>query len=99
MPATTGMKGAGYYDQHSSAQLASIQLVFDWIEDAITAMRPPLDGHTFNALDLGSSEGRNALAAMSRVIELVRRHHPEQVLQTIYSDLPSNNFNRLFLNL
>jgi hypothetical protein len=36
---------------------------------------------------------------MSRVIELVRRHHPERPIQTIYSDLPSNNFNQLFLNL
>jgi len=36
---------------------------------------------------------------MSRVIELVRRQHPEQLIQTIYSDLPSNDFNRLFLNV
>jgi hypothetical protein len=25
MPATNGMKGAGYYNQHATAQLASIQ--------------------------------------------------------------------------
>lgn len=99
MPVTTGMKGSGYYDQHSTAQLASIHLVFDWIANAIAAMRPPLDAPTFSVLDLGSSEGRNALVAMSRVIELVRRNRPEQLIQTIYSDLPSNNFNRLFLNL
>ena len=27
MPATTGMKGAGYYDRHSGAQRSSIQAV------------------------------------------------------------------------
>jgi hypothetical protein len=27
MPAITGMKGAGYYDRHSSAQLSSIQIL------------------------------------------------------------------------
>ena len=99
MPATTGMKGAGYYDQHSTAQLASIRLVLDWIDNAIAEMSLPPASQPFAALDLGSSEGRNALIVMDRVAESVRRRHPEQVIQTIYSDLPSNNFNRLFSNL
>jgi hypothetical protein len=34
MPATTGMKGAGYYDQHSTAQLSAIQAIQDWVDDA-----------------------------------------------------------------
>jgi len=99
MPVTTGMKGAGYYDQHSTAQLASIQLVLDWIENAIAEMTLPPASQPFTALDLGSSEGRNALIVMDRVAESVRRRQPEQLVQTIYSDLPSNNFNRLFSNL
>jgi SAM-dependent methyltransferase len=99
MPVTTGMKGSGYYDQHSTAQLASIHLVFDWIESALAAMQPPPASHAFTVLDLGSSEGRNALIAMNRIIESVRRRWPEQLIQTIYSDLPSSNFNQLFLNL
>jgi hypothetical protein len=98
MPATTGMKGAGYYDQHSTAQLASMRLVFDWIDRAVAAMTLPPASETFTVLDLGSSEGRNALIVMGRVAEAVRRR-PEQIIQTIYSDLPSNNFNRLFANL
>src|SRR5215471_8134990 len=99
MPATTGMKGAGYYDQHSAPQLASMQLVFSWIENAVATMSLPPDSQPFTALDLGSSEGRNALAVMSAVAESVHRRRPEQLIQTIYSDLPSNNFNRLFANL
>lgn len=99
MPATTGMKGAGFYDQHSTAQLASMRLVFDWIDHAIDAMTLPPASRPFTVLDLGSSEGRNALIVMGRVAEAVRRRRPEQIIQTIYSDLPSNNFNRLFTNL
>jgi gibberellin A4 carboxyl methyltransferase len=99
MPVTTGMKGAGYYDQHSTAQLASIQLVLDWIDNAIAEMSLPPASQPFTALDLGSSEGRNALIVMDNVAESVRKRQPEQLIQTIYSDLPSNNFNRLFTNL
>jgi len=99
MPVTTGMKGAGFYDKHSTAQLASIRLVFDWIENDIADMPLPQDPLSFTVLDLGCSEGRNALIAMSRIVESVRRRRANQLIHTIYSDLPSNNFNRLFLNL
>ena len=99
MPVTTGMKGAGYYDQHSTAQLASIRLVLDWIDSAIAALSLPPASQPFAVLDLGSSEGRNALILLDRVAEAVRRRQPQRLVQTIYSDLPSNNFNRLFTNL
>jgi hypothetical protein len=99
MPATTGMKGAGFYDRHSTAQLASMRLVFDWIDDAIAALVLPPEPQPFTVLDLGSSEGGNALVTMSRIVQEVRRQRPHQLIQTIYSDLPSNNFNRLFQNL
>jgi hypothetical protein len=99
MPVTTGMKAAGYYDQHSTAQLASMRLVFDWIEAALNDMPLPPATQPFTVLDLGSSEGRNALTTMNVIVEAVRRRQGDQLLQTIYSDLPSNNFNRLFQNL
>jgi hypothetical protein len=99
MPVTTGMKGAGFYDQHSTAQLASIQLVLDWIENAIAAMPWPAGSEPFTVLDLGSSEGRNALVVMKAVIESVRQRQADRLIQTLYSDLPSNNFNQLFANL
>ena len=49
MPATTGMKGAGYYDQHSAAQMSSIQALQDWVDDAVGQrdcgqVVEPLDG-------------------------------------------------------
>ncbi|HTU17119.1 MAG TPA: hypothetical protein VMG10_03590 [Gemmataceae bacterium] len=99
MPVTTGMKGAGYYDRHSTAQLVSIQLVFDWIETALAEMALPAGSQPFTVLDLGSSEGRNATVAMNGIVEAVRRRRADQLVQTIYSDLASNNFNQLFRNL
>jgi gibberellin A4 carboxyl methyltransferase len=99
MPVTTGMKGAGYYDQHSAAQQASMRLVFDWIEQAIATLSLPPSVQPVTILDLGSSEGRNALVAMNGIVEAIRRRQADRLVQTIYSDLPSNNFNRLFLNL
>jgi hypothetical protein len=93
------MKGSGFYDRHSTAQLAAIQFVFDWIEKAIANIQMPSDAQPFSILDCGSSEGGNALIVMSRVVEGVRQRRPQQLIHTMYSDLPSNNFNRLFLNL
>jgi hypothetical protein len=99
MPATTGMKGAGFYDQHSTAQQAAIRLVLDWIDGAIAALPESAASGPYTVLDLGSSEGRNALVVMNAVVEAVRRRQAGRLVQTVYSDLPSNNFNRLFANL
>jgi hypothetical protein len=98
MPVTTGMKGAGYYDQHSGAQLSSIQVLQDWVDDAVANLPLPAPAQPVTVLDLGSSEGRNALRLMEAVVAGLRRRTGQPV-QTIYSDLASNNFNRLFANV
>jgi hypothetical protein len=98
MPATTGMKGAGYYDQHSTAQMASIAALRDWLEQAAASLPLPAPERPISILDLGSSEGRNALRMMEVLVAELRRRTGQPLL-TIYSDLPSNNFNQLFANL
>jgi len=98
MPATTGMKGAGYYDQHSDAQLASIQALQDWVEAAVANLPLPDPAQPVTVLDLGSSEGGNAVRMMATIVEGLRRR-TGQPIRTIYSDLASNNFNQLFANL
>ena len=98
MPATTGMKGAGYYDQHSTAQLATIYALQDWIEAAVANLPLPAPAQPVTVLDLGSSEGRNAIHAMATIVAGLRRR-TAQPIQTIYSDLSSNNFNQLFANV
>jgi hypothetical protein len=92
------MKGAGYYDQHSTAQMSSIYALQEWIEDAVAHLPLPAAAQPITVLDLGSSEGRNALRVMATIIKGLRRR-TGQPLQTIYSDLASNNFNQLFANL
>jgi hypothetical protein len=98
MPATTGMKGAGYYDRHSTAPMASIQALQDWIEDAVADLPLPAPAQPVTVVDLGSSEGRNAIGVMEAIVAGLRRR-TGQPLQTIYSDLASNDFNQLFANL
>jgi hypothetical protein len=98
MPTTTGMKGAGYYDQHSTAQLASIQALQDWVDDAVANLPLPAPAQPVTVLDLGSSEGGNAIRVMGTIVAGLRRRTGQPV-QTIYSDLASNNFNQLFANL
>jgi hypothetical protein len=92
------MKGAGYYDQHSGVQLSGIQALQDWVDDAVANVPLPAPDLPVTVLDLGSSEGRNAVRVMASITEGLRRR-TDQPLQTIYSDLASNNFNRLFANL
>jgi hypothetical protein len=98
MPATTGMKGAGYYDRHSGAQLSAIRALQDWVDDAVADLPLPAPAQPVTVLDLGSSEGGNAIRVMATVVAGLRRRTGQPV-QTVYSDLPGNDFNRLFANL
>jgi hypothetical protein len=92
------MKGAGYYDQHSTAQMSSILALQDWVEDAVESLRLPAAPQAVTVLDLGSSEGRNAIGMMATIVDRLRRR-TRQPLQPIFSDLASNNFNQLFANV
>jgi hypothetical protein len=98
MPATTGMKGAGYYDRHSGAQRSGIQAFQGWVDEAVASLSLPARGEPITVLDLGSSEGGNATHLMAAIVAGLRRR-TDQPLRTIYSDLASNDFNRLFANL
>jgi SAM-dependent methyltransferase len=98
MPAITGMKGAGYYDRHSRAQRSSIEALRGWVDDAVARLPLPAAAQPVTVLDLGSSEGANAIRLMAAVVAALRQRTGQPV-QTIYSDLASNNFNRLFANL
>src|SRR5262249_51611125 len=98
MPATTGMKGAGYYDQHSGAQWSAIEALRVWVDEVVANLPLPAPARPVTVLDLGSSEGGNAVRLMASIVGGLRRR-TDQPLQTIYSDLASNDFNRLFANL
>ncbi len=99
MPTTTGMKGGGYYDVHSKAQRAAMDAFLPWIEESIAELRIPSDCQTsFGILDIGSSEGGNAIYAMNRLINKLRCV-TDLPISVFFSDLPTNDFNHLFSNL
>jgi gibberellin A4 carboxyl methyltransferase len=99
VPSLSGMKGGGYYDQHSSLQRATHAAVADWLDRAIAAMPLPDPTSPIRAVDYGCSEGRNSISAMGQVVAALRLRRPEQPISAIHNDLPSNNFNALFANL
>ncbi|MCA9017552.1 MAG: cyclopropane-fatty-acyl-phospholipid synthase [Planctomycetaceae bacterium] len=99
MPTTTGMKGGGYYDANSKEQRSASDAFLPWLEEAITALPEPVPHqHSWNFLDIGSSEGANAIYTMNRLIEIVRRQSDLPVW-ALFDDLPTNDFNQMFLNL
>jgi hypothetical protein len=67
MPATTGMKGAGYYDQHSTMEMSAIQDLWDRADDAALNLPLPAFARPITVLDHGSSEGSNAVRLMIAV--------------------------------
>jgi len=99
MPTTTGMKGGGYYDAHSKAQRAALDTFLPWIVESISELPIPSDCQTsFGILDIGSSEGGNAIYAINRLINKLRCVSALPI-SVFFSDLPTNDFNHLFSNL
>jgi hypothetical protein len=78
--------------------MSSIQALQDWVEGAIAELPLPAAARPVTVLDVGSSEGRNAIRVMGIIVDRLRRR-TQQPLQPIFSDLASNNFNQLFANL
>jgi hypothetical protein len=68
------------------------------VDEAVANLPLPAAAQPVTILDLGSSEGRNAIRLMGSIVAGLRRR-TGQPLQTTYSDLASNNFNQLFANL
>ncbi len=94
---TTGMTGGGFYNANSAPQWQAIEAVFPWLEEA--AANLPLDGGgPITLADFGCSEGRNSVAVMAHLLKtlLPRTDRP---VRTVHSDLPTNDFSKLFLSL
>ncbi|WP_422377168.1 hypothetical protein [Roseibium sp.] len=94
---TSGMVGGGFYNANSSPQWNAIEAVLPLLDQAINSLSVEGAGPVCLA-DFGCSEGRNSIAVMQRALTslLPRTHRP---VQTIHSDLPTNDFSKLFVNL
>ncbi len=98
MASTTGMRGGGFYDAHSSGQRAAMDEFLPWIVEAMADLPLPTSGSPIALLDLGSSEGANAIHAAGAIIEALRERTSADIW-SFFNDLPTNDFNRLFANL
>lgn len=98
MPTTTGMKEGGFYDAHSHPQRDAIDGFLPWLDEAMASVALPADGAAVRLLDLGSSQGSNAIHAMQRGLQELRKRSTAPVW-LFFCDLPTNDFNQLFANL
>jgi len=100
MPSLPGMRAGGFYDQHSTGQRASIESVFDWIDELLPGIpRPTAADRPFTLADYGCSEGGNSLRIVEHVAQQLQQAGTSVPLLAIFNDLATNNFNRLFENL
>jgi SAM dependent carboxyl methyltransferase len=98
MAVTTGMVGHGFYNRNSAPQMAAIDCVLPWLDDAVGGMVLAEDPQTIGLADFGCSEGRNSIAVMRRPVASLQRRTSRPFL-TIHSDLPTNDFSELFVGL
>ena len=75
MPTTKGMKPGGFYNAHSDAQRAAIDAFLPWLVETVAEL-PVSKGSDspLVMLDIGSSQGSNAIHVTHRLVEAVRRH-------------------------
>ena len=102
MQVTSGMIGHGFYNDNSAPQLAAISYVLPWLDAAVAGAVDGFDmddkTSTIGLVDFGCSEGKNSVAVLKRLIAAVRKTS-DLPIQTIHSDLPTNDFSELFLRL
>jgi hypothetical protein len=91
------MSGGGFYNANSAAQWTAIEAVLPLIDEAIATL--PIDGSgPIGLADYGCSEGRNSVAVMKHAMTALLERTGRPV-QTIHSDLPTNDFSALFQSL
>lgn len=91
----TGMVGHGFYNQNSATQLATINYVRSWLEEASSSLDLTDSLAAVRLVDFGCSEGRNSIAVMEPLIATLRQR-TDRPIETIHSDLPTNDYSALF---
>lgn len=91
------MKGHGFYDANSTPQRAAMDAFLPSLLEAVPTIPVP-HSNPLNILDVGSSEGANAIHAVTKTLNAFRAVSPGPV-RVLFDDLPTNDFNQLFTNL
>lgn len=98
-PATSSfmaMKGAGYYSKATVGAKHVMDNAAQMVLDAIDRMDPADDGSVFRATDMGAADGGTSIDLWRRVLGDVRKRAPSRPIEMIYTDLPKNDFSRVF---
>src|SRR4029453_17787943 len=98
MQVTPGMLGHGYSNPNFQPQWAGFDYALPLLEAAIGSMDLPVAPDAIALADFGCSEGKNSVAAMQRLLPVLRRRTDRPII-TIHSDLATNDFSELFRNL
>jgi len=96
---TEGMKGDGYYDDHSEYQRHVAATGTSYIDDCVAALPLPPPDRAVVIVDYGASTGATSLASVRSAIVAVRARNPSQPVVAVHNDVPTNDWNQLFANL
>jgi SAM dependent carboxyl methyltransferase len=96
---TEGMKGGGYYDDHSEYQRSVAATGESFLDECVAAIPMPPPDRAVVIVDYGASTGGNSLASVRAAIQAVRARNSEQPVTAVHNDLPTNDWNQLFANL
>lgn len=99
MSTTEGMKGGGYYDDHSEYQQKVAATGADLVRNAIATMPPLPAGASFVIADYGCSTGKGSLTSMRTAVDAIRAAEPDRPIAAIHNDVPTNDWNTLFANV
>ncbi len=90
------MKGAGYYSKATVGAKHVMDNAAQMVIDAVHRMQLADDGSTFRATDMGCADGGTSTALWGRVLGEVRNQVQSRPIEMIYTDLPRNDFSRVF---
>ena len=99
MTTTEGMKGSGYYDEHSEYQRSVAATGVSLIERCVATLPMPAPDLAVVIVDYGASTGANSLASVRAAVGAVRGRNAQQPVAAVHNDLPTNDWNQLFANL
>lgn len=94
------MEGKGFYNKHSKPQHGAVAFGLPLLTRAVEAVPLPDSDEVFQVADYGVAGGHNSMEPMRTVIEGVRhRASGDLAVSVFHTDLPTNDFDPLFLLL
>lgn len=90
------MKGAGYYSKATVGAKHVMDNAAEMVLNAVARMDLKNDGTVFRVTDMGAADGGTSIDLWRRVLTHVRETCPSNPIEMIYTDLPRNDFSRVF---